>query len=86
MDLFPSSDGGGGESTLLGPLERANLNHWATYVKVSQSYLTTDGQSASLCWCQATIRARDQFFFLHEIFFSQLRICYFVAPSERVNY
>jgi hypothetical protein len=24
---------------------------------------------------------RDQFFFLHEIFFRQLRVCYFVAPS-----
>jgi hypothetical protein len=33
----------------------------------SQSYLTTDGQSASLSWCQATIRAHDQFFFLLEI-------------------
>jgi hypothetical protein len=35
----------------------------------SQIYLTTDGQSASLSWCQATIRAHDQFFFLLEIFF-----------------
>jgi hypothetical protein len=26
----------------------------------SQRYLTTDSQSASLSWCQATIRARDQ--------------------------
>jgi hypothetical protein len=25
--------------------------------------------------------ARDQFFFLLEIFFTQLRVCYFVAPS-----
>jgi hypothetical protein len=25
---------------------------------------------------------RDQFFFLLEIFFSQLRVCYFVAPSR----
>jgi hypothetical protein len=53
--------------------------NWST--KESQSYITTDGQSASLCWCQATIRARDQFFFLLEIFFRQLRVCYFVAPS-----
>jgi hypothetical protein len=27
LDLFPSSDKGGGEDTQLGPLERANLNH-----------------------------------------------------------
>jgi hypothetical protein len=38
------------------------------------------GQSASLPWCRATIRARDQFFFLLEIFFRWLRVCYFVAP------
>jgi hypothetical protein len=48
---------------------------------LSQSYLTTDGQSASLSWCQATIRARDRFFFLLGILFRQLRVCYFVAPS-----
>jgi hypothetical protein len=29
--------------------------------KSELSYLTTAGQSASLSWCQATIRARDQF-------------------------
>jgi hypothetical protein len=47
----------------------------------SQSYLTTDGQSASLSWFQATIRAHDQFFFLLEIFFRRLQVCCFVAPS-----
>jgi hypothetical protein len=47
----------------------------------SQSHLTTDGQSASLSWCQGTIRDSDRFFFLLEIFFRQLRVCYFVAPS-----
>jgi hypothetical protein len=46
----------------------------------SQSYLTTDGQSANLSRCQATIRASDQIFFLFEIFFRQLRVCYFVTP------
>jgi hypothetical protein len=51
------------------------------FVCQSQSYLATDGQSASLSWCHATIRARDQFFFLLEIFFRELRVCYFVAPS-----
>jgi hypothetical protein len=46
-----------------------------------QSYLTTESQSASLSWCQTTIRARDQFLLLLEIFLRQLRVCYFVAPS-----
>jgi hypothetical protein len=31
LDLFPSSGEGGGEDTTqLGPLERANLNHWTS--------------------------------------------------------
>jgi hypothetical protein len=47
----------------------------------SQSYLTTDSQSASLSWCQAIITPRDQIFFFLEIFFRQLRVCYFLAPS-----
>jgi hypothetical protein len=41
----------------------------------------TNGQIASLSWCQATIRAHDQFFFHFELFFRQLQVCYFVAPS-----
>jgi hypothetical protein len=41
----------------------------------SQSYLATDSQSTSLSWYQATIRARDKFFFLLEIF---VRGCGFV--------
>jgi hypothetical protein len=32
MDLFPSSDEGRETPTLLGPLERTNLNHWTTHV------------------------------------------------------
>jgi hypothetical protein len=47
----------------------------------SQRYLTTDGQSDILSWCQANIKARDQFCFLLEIFFGQFRVCYFLAPS-----
>jgi hypothetical protein len=31
--------------TLLGPLERDNLNHWTTHAV--RSYFTTDGQSVS---------------------------------------
>jgi hypothetical protein len=41
----------------------------------------TDSQSASLSWCQAPSGTRDKFFFLLEIFFRQLWVCYFVAPS-----
>jgi hypothetical protein len=62
-------------------LEFTCLLYEAFAVSQSQSYLTTDGQSACLSWCQTTIRARDQFVFLLEIFFRQLRVCYFVAPS-----
>jgi hypothetical protein len=67
---------------LLGPSSAVIL--WSEHRRTqrqSQSYLTTDGQSESLFWCRATIRARDQFFFLTEIFLRQLRVCYFVAPS-----
>jgi hypothetical protein len=39
----------------------------------------TDSQSASPSWCQAPIW--DLWFFLFEIFFRQLRVCYFVEPS-----
>jgi hypothetical protein len=37
--------------------------------------------AASRSWCQAPSGTRDQFFFLLEIFFRQLWVCYFVAPS-----
>jgi hypothetical protein len=47
----------------------------------SQSYLTTDSQSASLSWCQATIRASYQLSFILEIILRQLKVCYFMAPS-----
>jgi hypothetical protein len=33
LDLFPSSGQGGKTPSQLGPLERANLNHWTTQVK-----------------------------------------------------
>jgi hypothetical protein len=60
--------------------ERSLLG-WVPCSLTSQSYLTTADRSASLSWCQATIRARDQFFFLLDIFFRQVRDCYFVLPS-----
>jgi hypothetical protein len=49
--------------------------------ELKKGYLKTDSQLASLPWRQTTIRVRDQFFFLLEIFLRQLRVCYFVAPS-----
>jgi hypothetical protein len=45
-------------------LNRAVINHTHLVKSRSQSYLTTDGQSASLTWCHDTIRALDQFLFL----------------------
>jgi hypothetical protein len=45
------------------------------------SKLSYDWQStASLSWCEATIRVRDEFFFILEIFHRKLRV-FFVAPS-----
>jgi hypothetical protein len=46
----------------------------------SQSHITTDSQPALLGVMHPS-GTRDQFFFLLEIFFRQLRVCYFVAPS-----
>jgi hypothetical protein len=50
------------------------------------SHLTTNGQSHNLSRCQATIWGSSQifllsFFFLLEIIFRQLQICYYGAPS-----
>jgi hypothetical protein len=48
----------------------------------SQSYITTDGQSASLSWCQAPIcDPRPIFPLLSLIICWQLRICWCGAPS-----
>jgi hypothetical protein len=38
MDLFPSLGERRETPTLLGPLERANFNHWTTHVELSLSY------------------------------------------------
>jgi hypothetical protein len=40
----------------------SQLTQSATQVKLSQCYVTTDGQSASLSWCQAPSGAQDQIF------------------------
>jgi hypothetical protein len=47
----------------------------------SQSYITTDSQSASPSWCQAPIWHPWPIFLSVEIFFRQLRVWYFVALS-----
>jgi hypothetical protein len=45
------------------------------------SQITTDNQSAVCLGVRHPSGKCDQFFFLLEIFFRQLRVCYFVAPS-----
>jgi hypothetical protein len=52
LDQFLSSGEGGKAPTQLGPLERANLNHWKTPVK-SQSKVMTASQLANLSWNKA---------------------------------
>jgi hypothetical protein len=52
----------------IGASTGALSNNWLIDPSQNQSYLTTESQSASLSWCQTTIKALDQFFFLHEIF------------------
>jgi hypothetical protein len=48
----------------------------------SQSYITTDSQSASLSWCQAPIcYPRPVVPILSLIIFGQLRVCWCEAPS-----
>jgi hypothetical protein len=57
------------------------VNMWSE-VKWSEVKLIYDRQSVGQSWCQAPPSGTsDQFFFLLEIFFRQLRVCYFVAPS-----
>jgi hypothetical protein len=54
---------------------------WTTWLqvelKVSQSYVTTDGQSASLSWCQAPSVAQGQI----SVTVRQLRLSWGGAPS-----
>jgi hypothetical protein len=57
--------------TLLGFLERANPNHWSTEVEEVEVCLGVRRPSGTF----------DQIFFLLEIPFRHLRVCYFVAPS-----
>jgi hypothetical protein len=41
-------------SPLLGPLDRANHNHWTAHVEIEVDF-ATDGQSASSSWCRAPL-------------------------------
>jgi hypothetical protein len=49
----------------------------------SPSYRTTDRQSASLSWFQATIRARDQFFFSVKLSLDNCRFLILWRPLWR---
>jgi hypothetical protein len=53
-----------GKHILLRLLQKADLNHWTTRVKVkSQSYVTTDGYWASMSWCKHPSEAQDGFYY-----------------------
>jgi hypothetical protein len=86
--LFPSSDEGRETPTLLGPLERSILNHWTTHLEVEVEVNLRPTVSRPICLgIRRPSEICDQFFFLLEISFRQLRVWYFVAPSltrERV--
>jgi hypothetical protein len=75
----PSSGEGKKTPTLLGPLRRANLNHWATH-EVKVKLRPTVSRPVRL-GVRRPSGTRDQLFFLLLIFFRQLRVCYFVVPS-----
>jgi hypothetical protein len=66
--------------TLLGPLDRTNLNRWTPHIEAKVNLRPTVSRPV----CPGVRRPsgiRDQIFFLPEISFRQLRVCYFVAPS-----
>jgi hypothetical protein len=54
LDLLPASAEGRGTRNLLGHLQNDNRNHWTIQIQ-NQSYLTADGQSASLFRYHATV-------------------------------
>jgi hypothetical protein len=62
LGLFPSSDEGE-TLTLLGPLERANLNHWTTYVSIATA---TELLEPSLCQWKLTEKCKINFMITHE--------------------
>jgi hypothetical protein len=42
LDVFPTSGEGWGTPGLLDPLERANLDHWTTYVSLTSALCTPE--------------------------------------------
>jgi hypothetical protein len=62
MDLIPSSDWWGETPTLFGPLERANLNHWTTYVSVTAAVYTRESRA---CQCEITEKCTMKIVTLH---------------------
>jgi hypothetical protein len=82
MDLCASSDQEKETPTLLGFLERANLSYWTTHVEVEVKINLRPTVSRPVCLgVRRPSGTFDQFFFLLEIPFRHLRVCYFVAPS-----
>jgi hypothetical protein len=53
------------------------INIWNCAGAQSQSYVMTDGHSASLSWCKAPSVAQDQIF----VIVRQLRVCWCGVPS-----
>jgi hypothetical protein len=71
------SNGGLSHSTGFPSCPRASAS-------ASQRYVTTEGQSASLSWCQAPIRdPLPIFLLLSLIVFRQLRVCWWAPPLMR---
>jgi hypothetical protein len=62
LDLFPSSGDRVGEPILLGPVERANLNHWTMYVRLST---TTYIPEITICQQEITQKFAVKILILH---------------------
>jgi hypothetical protein len=62
-------------------LDSPNLKCQVHVSSQSQSHITTHNQSASRLGVRQPSGTRDQFFFLLQILFRQLWVCYFVSPS-----
>jgi hypothetical protein len=56
MDLFPSSGEWEGTTTLLGPLERANLNQLPAYISITTATYTLETR---LCQWEITGKIYD---------------------------
>jgi hypothetical protein len=74
--LTASNSGDSSASRLIFTASHAELN-WTLNLEERVSYITTDGQSASLSWNKAPSGAFDQIF----ITVRQLRVCWCRAPT-----